>query len=101
MNEKENKTTNSTTHAALAFCVIGIIGFAFWFVWTIAIGGWIVALLCSAVFAILVYWGIMLIGSETGCFALLGGIILAVLAFLLALGAFFVAAKMVIEFVDG
>ena len=46
-------------------------------------------------------WGIMLIGSEIGCFALLGGIILAVLAFLLALGAFFVAAKMVIEFVDG
>ena len=58
-------------------------------------GGRILALLCSVVFALLVYWGIMLIGSEIGCFALLGGIILAVL------GAFFVAAKMVIEFVDG
>lgn len=29
MNEKENKTTNSTTHNALGFCVIGIIGLAF------------------------------------------------------------------------
>ncbi len=101
MNEKENKTTNSTTHAALAFCVIGIIGFAFWFVWTIAIGGWIVALLCSAVFAILVYWGIMLIGSETGCFALLGGIILAVLTFILALGAFFATIEMVVKLIGG
>ena len=43
----------------------------------------------------------MLIGSQIGCFALLGGIILAVLAFLLALGIFFVAAKMVVELVDG
>ena len=100
MNEKESKTTNSTTHAALGFCVIGIIGLAFWFVWTIAMGGWMVALTCSIVFALLVYWGIMLIGSEIGCFALLGGIILAVLAFILALGAFFVVAGMVMEFID-
>lgn len=101
MNEKENKTTNSTTHAALGLCVIGIIGLAFWFVWTIAMGGWILAILCSVVFALLVYWGIMLVGSEIGCFALLGGIILAVLAFLLALGAFFATIEIVVKFIGG
>ncbi len=77
MNEKENETTNSTTHVALNFCGIGIIGIAFWFVWTIAMGGWIFALICSIIFALFVL-GIMLIGSEIGCSALLDGIILAV-----------------------
>ena len=99
MNEKECKTTNSTTHAALGFCVIGIIGLVFWFVWTIAMGGWVFALICSIVFALLVYWGIMLIGSEIGCFALLGGIILAILVFILALGAFFATIEMVVKFI--
>ena len=101
MNEKENKTTNSTAHAALGFCVIGIIGFAFWIVWTIAMGGWILALLGSGVFALLVYWGIMLVGSEIGCVALLGGIILAGLAFILALGAFLATIEMVVKFIGG
>lgn len=101
MNEKENNAIDSASHAALGFCVIGIIGFAFWFVWTIAMGGWIFALIGSAAFALLVYWGIMLIGSEIGCFRLLGGIILAVLAFLLALGAFFATIEMVVKFLGG
>lgn len=100
MNEKEDKTTNSITHNALSFCVIGIIGLAFWFVWTSAMGGWIFALICSIIFALLVYWGIMLIGSKIGWFRLLGGIILAMLAFILALGAFLAAAEMVMWFID-
>lgn len=101
MHEKENNAPNSTAHAALGFCVIGIIGFAFWIVWTIAMGGWMLALLGSVAFALLVYWGITLIGSEIGCFRLLGGIILALLAFILALGAFFAIIEIVVKFLSG
>ena len=57
-------------------------------------GGWMLALLGSVVFAPLVYCGIMLIGSEIGCVALLGGIILA-------LGDFFATIEIVVKFLVG